>query len=137
MKEKDITLLIETFQKNSSIKKNFSFFLISLIIISLGIYAINFFKKTRHITIVNQVNKENILAIQKIMKNPRISVKYDDNKIYHLNAKNAFHQNNEEIILEEVLAKCDIGTISAGKLNIDSRNERLIFSNNPLLILNP
>ena len=137
MREKDITLLIKTFQKNSLIKKNFSFFLISLIVLSLAIYAINFFKKTKNITIINQVTKENTLTIQKIMTNPRISVKYDDDKIYHLNAKKAFHQNNEEIILEEVFAKCDIGTISAGKLNIDSRNERLIFSNNPLLILNP
>lgn len=138
MREKDINLLIKTFQKNSLIKKNFSFFLISLIVFSLAIYAINFFKKTKNITIINQIDKENILAVKKIMTNPQISVKYgEDNKIYHVNAKKAFHENNEEIILEEVFAEFDIGTISAGKVKIDSRNERLTFTNNPLLILNP
>ena len=73
---------------------------------------------------------------EKIMVNPRINFQYSGNQIYHIQAKKAFHKDNQEVMLYDIFAKGEIGQITAGELKIDQAGDRLIFSHNPVLILN-
>ena len=70
------------------------------------------------------------------MVNPRINFQYNQDQIYSIRAKKAFHKNNSEAVLQDVFATGEIGNISAGELKIEEDGNRLIFSNNPVLILN-
>jgi hypothetical protein len=108
-----------------------------LIIFSLTLYLSNFFKKKQVVRIVNQINDyEKTINAEKIMINPRITIKHDDGKTYSIKAKKAYHLNEEEVALQEVFANSDIGKISAGELQIKDEGNHLIFSKNPVLILN-
>ena len=94
------------------------------------------FKKQRIFKIIKSFqDNQNKLASEKIMTNPSIKIKYNGNDIYHINAKRAYHSNDEEAILEKVTAKGKIGKITANKLEIKDNGNRLIFSDNPKLIL--
>jgi hypothetical protein len=108
-----------------------------LIAFALIIYLKNFFQTKQTIRIITQIQDEkNQISAEKIMTNPRITIEHDDNKIYTIKAKSAINHNNQDINLEEVYAESDIGKISAGELKILDEGERLIFSKNPILILN-
>ena len=97
----------------------------------------NFFKKKQVVRIVSQLNaSEQTINAEKIMINPRITIKHDDGKTYNIKAKKAYHLNEEEVALQEVFANSEIGTISAGELQIKDEGNHLIFSKNPVLILN-
>ena len=70
------------------------------------------------------------------MTNPRIKFQHDNNQVYHIQAKKAFHKNDQEALLQDVFASGDIGNITAGELKIDEEGNHLVFSHNPVLILN-
>ena len=93
-------------------------------------------KKSSNIKIIKSLkdNKENFTT-EKIMTNPSMKIKYNDNDIYNINAKKAFHKNDDEIILENITAKSNIGTIKANKLEVKENGNRLIFSDKPILII--
>jgi hypothetical protein len=137
MKEIEIQLILNSFKNHFRVQKILSFFCYFLIILSLSFYFSNFFKKKKTIRIVNQLNdKQKTLNAEKVMINPRITIKHDDGKTYTIKAKKAFHLNDEEVALQEVFANSEIGTISAGELQIKDEGDHLIFSKNPVLILN-
>ena len=76
------------------------------------------------------------LNYETVVPSPDVVVKGDDGKTYTIKAKKAFHLNDEEVALQEVFANSEIGTISAGELQIKDEGNHLIFSKNPVLILN-
>jgi len=137
MREIEIQVILNSFKNHFRVQKILTFFCYFLIILSLSFYFSNFFKKKKTIRIVNQLSdkQKNIIA-EKIMINPRITIKHDDGKTYSIKAKKAFHLNDEEVAMQEVFANSEIGTISAGELQIKDEGNHLVFSKNPVLILN-
>jgi hypothetical protein len=137
MKESEIQRTLNSFKNYFRLQKILSLFCYFLIFILLSFYFSNFFKKKQTIRIVSQINnnQKNIEG-EKVMTNPRITIKHDDGKIYTVKAKKAFHLNEEEIALQEVFADSEIGMISAGELEIKDQGNHLIFTKNPVLILN-
>lgn len=137
MKEVDIQAILKNFNNHFRVQKILTFFCYFLICLSLSFYFSNFFKKKQTVRIVSQLNDKQItMKAEKIMVNPRITIKHDDGKIYNINAKKASHSSDNEVILYEVFADSEIGKISAGELKIDDEGNHLIFSKNPVLILN-
>ena len=137
MKELDLQKTLTSFKNYFRFKKIMSYFCYFLIFILLSFYFSNFFKKKQTIRIVSQINSnQKNLDVEKVMTNPRINIKHEDGKIYKIKAKKAFHLNEEEIALQEVFADSEIGMISAGELEIKDEGNHLIFSKNPILILN-
>ena len=137
MKELEIQRTLNSFKNYFRLQKILSFFCYFLIFILLSFYFSNFFKKKQTVRIVSQINSnQKNLEGEKVMTNPRITIKHDDGKIYTVKAKKAFHLNEEEIALQEVFADSEIGMISAGELEIKDQGNHLIFTKNPVLILN-
>lgn len=121
-------------------KRIYNFLIIlcySLITLGATTYLTYFFKKTQNIKIVSDLQKNpRLFKVEKAMTNPRINLQHDDDNIYKIKAKKAIHDANQEVILEEVFAEGKIGRISAGALKIEDEGNHLIFSKNPVLILN-
>ena len=137
MKEVDIHAILKNFNNHIRFQKILTFFCYFLICLSLSFYFSNFFKKKQTVRIVSQLNdKQKTFNVEKIMINPKITIKHDDGKIYNINAKKASHSNDNQVILYEVFADSEIGKISAGELKIEDEGNHLIFSKNPVLILN-
>ncbi len=137
MIESEIQTILNGFKNYFRLRKILSFLCYFSIFISLGFYFSNFFEKKRTVRIVSQLNdKQKTFNAEKIMINPRITIKHDDGKIYSINAKKAYHPSDEEVILQEVFANSEIGTISAGELQVKDEGDHLIFTKNPVLILN-
>jgi hypothetical protein len=137
MKDSEIQTILNGFKNYFRLRKILSYFCYFLIFILLSFYFSNFFEKKRTVRIVSQLNdKQKNLNAEKVMTNPRITIKHDDGKTYSIKAKKAFHLNEEEIALQEVFADSEIGTISAGELEIKDEGNHLIFTKNPVLILN-
>jgi hypothetical protein len=137
MKELEIQRTLNSFKIYFRLQKILSFFCYFLIFILLSFYFSNFFKKKQTVRIVSQINNnQKNIEVEKVMTNPRITIKHDDGKIYTVKAKKAFHLNEEEIALQEVFADSEIGMISAGELEIKDQGNHLIFTKNPVLILN-
>lgn len=97
-------------------------------------YALN---QSRTIKLVNEYkeNKQSFKT-EKVMTNPRIKFQYNDTQIYNIRAKKAFHKDESEAVLYDVFAEGEIGKITAGELQISEEGDRLIFTKNPVLILN-
>lgn len=94
-------------------------------------------KNTNSIKLVKQYNQDpERYKIEKIMTNPRMEFQYDDGQVYHIKAQKAHHVNEEQVILYSVFATGDIGNITAGKLEVNEEGDHLIFTENPVLILN-
>ena len=93
MKEVEIQLILKSFKNNFLLRKILSFFCYFLIIFSLSFYLSNFFKKKQVVRIVSQLNaSEQTINAEKIMINPRITIKHDDGKTYNIKAKKAYHK---------------------------------------------
>ena len=137
MSENDTQLILKNINNHLRFKKILSFLCYFLILGSLSLYFANFFEQKQTVRIVNQIQeKKDQLKINKVMTNARIAVKHDDGKIYQISAKKAYHASDEDVTMEDVLAIADIGKISAGELKIDQAGDHLVFSKNPVLILN-
>lgn len=124
--------------KSHSRIKNFLLILSYLLIIG-GIFSYVFyaFNQSHTIKLVNEFKQnERQFKSEKIMTNPRIKFQYNDDQTYQIRAKQAFHRDEQEVILYDVFATGEIGNISAGELKINEEGNHLVFSQNPILILN-
>lgn len=74
--------------------------------------------------------------IEKIMTNPSMIFQYDNGQVYNIKAKKAHHIDNEQVVLHDVFATGDIGNITAGRLDVSQQGDHLVFTENPVLILN-
>jgi hypothetical protein len=119
------------------IKKFLTILCYCLIVGGLFIYVFYAFNQNSTIKLVNQY-KENPekYKTEKIMINPRIKFQHTDNQIYDIQAKKAVHKNESEMVLYDVFATGNIGNITAGELEINDEGNHLIFTKNPVLILN-
>ena len=135
MDQKTRQVLIK-FNRYKKIKNFLTLICYLIIFFGISLFAIDGFKKREGIKIINefQANQTNFSA-QKTMVNPRIILQYNQNDLYNIKAKNANHHNENEIILQDVLAEGNIGKISAGQLKITEDGNLLTFTNNPVLLL--
>ncbi len=110
------------------------FFIISGALIYI-FYAISV--KNMQFKLVNDVkeNPQNY-QMEKTMINPRVKFQYNDDQIYEIIAKKATHMDEQEVKLFDVFAVGKIGKITAGQLVIEDAGDHLVFTNNPVLILN-
>ncbi len=84
------------------------------------VYVFYAFNQTQTIKLVTDLKKKSkSYDSEKIMTNPRLKFEHGDAQIYHIQAKKAFHKNNQEAILYDVFATGEIGNITAGELEID------------------
>ncbi len=120
------------------IRKYLTFLCYFLIVAGIFIYifyAIN--KANQKYKIVSDFQKNpQKFETEKIMVNPRIKFQYNDNEIYEIKAQRASHHNDEEVTLFNVYATSKTGNITAGKLEVSEEGDHLIFTQNPILILN-
>lgn len=98
-------------------------------------YALN--KPTQQYKLVTdyQKNPQNF-QIEKIMVNPRIKFQYNESQVYTIKAKRAVHKDEQEVTLFDVYATGEAGNITAGQLVINDEGNHLVFTQNPVLILN-
>jgi hypothetical protein len=136
MNDNEIKIAINNFKKNYLFKKIYSNFFILIIIISIIYFITNLFEAKKKFTIINQI-KNPEFKTEKIMINPSITIVHDDNKIYKVRGSKAININNEDILIDDVILESKILSINAGELKIQDSANHLIFSKNPILILNP
>ena len=128
---------LKDFDSHSRIKNLITFMCYVLIFGGLSVYVYHGLNQKNAIKLVKKVKGDlKNYKTEKIMTNPRINFQYNDGQIYNVQAKKAFHKDNQEVNLEDVFATGDIGNITSGSLEIREEGNRLIFTKNPILILN-
>ncbi len=129
--------ILKLFASHSRIKNFLTILCYGLIVGGVFIYIFYAFNRSKTIKLVSQY-KENPqdYSMEKIMTNPRIDFQYNETQVYHIEAKKAFHKDDREAVLYDVFATGEIGKITAGELKIDEEGDHLVFSKNPILILN-
>ncbi len=129
--------ILKLFYSHLRIKNFLTILCYCLIVGGVFVYVFYAFNQSRTIKLVTDFKKKSkSYETEKIMTNPRIKFEHGDAQIYHIQAKKAFHKNNQEAILYDVFATGEIGNITAGELEIDEEGDHLIFTKNPILILN-
>lgn len=130
--------VLKLIQSHSKIKNYLTILCYLLILGGIFLYVFYAFNKTsQNIKLVSQYkNEAKRFKTEKIMTNPRIKFQHTDSQIYHIKAKKARHVNEEEVMLFDVFATGEIGNITAGALKIDDNGDHLVFTQNPILILN-
>lgn len=130
--------ILKTIKSHSRIKQYLTVLCYILIVGGILFYIIDAINKTNHtIKLVNDYkNKPKEFKATKTMINPSIDYQYNENEVYHIQAAKAYHESDQEVIMYDISAKGKIGNIEAGKLEIKEKGERLIFTDNPVLILN-
>jgi hypothetical protein len=121
------------------IKDLLTYFCYGLILISIAVYIFyGLSQKIDSIKLINDYKKNSDqYNVTKIMTNPRIKFQHSDNKTYEIEAKEAVDlKKNDQYVLYDVLVKSDIGNINAGKLEISENGNHLVFSDNPVMIIN-
>ena len=136
MNDNEIKIAINNFKKNYLFKKIYSNIFILIILISIIYFIANLFEAKKKFTIINQI-KNPEFKTEKIMINPSITIVHDDNKIYKVTGSKAVNINNEDILINDVILDSKVLSINAGELKIQDNANHLIFSKNPILILNP
>lgn len=128
---------LESFQSHLRIKSLLT--IICYLMIAGGVFVYGFYAINRSTTIkiVNDYKKNpSSYKTEKTMINPNTNFQYNDTQIYHIEAKKAFHTDNNAAVLHDVFATGDIGNITAKKLQINEDGNHLVFTGNPVLILN-
>src|SRR3989338_9126651 len=129
--------ILATINSHSRIKNFITIFCYILIAGGLFIYVFQAINTGRTVKLVSDYKKNpEEFKTEKIMTNPRIKFQYNDTQIYNIQAKKAFHKDESEAVLYDVFAEGDIVKITAGELKIDEDGNHLVFTKNPLLILN-
>lgn len=129
--------ILKLFKSHLRIKNFLTVLCYCAIIGGLFVYVFYAFNQSRTIKIVNQYKKNpEAFKTEKIMTNPRINFQYNDTQVYHIQAKKALHKDEQEVVLHDVFATGDVGNITAGELKIDESGDHLVFTKNPILILN-
>ncbi len=129
--------ILKLIQSHLRIKNFLTILCYSMIVGGLFVYVFYAFNHGHTIKLVSQF-QENPQQYQteKIMTNPRVKFQYNETQVYQIQAKKAFHKNENEVTLYDVFATGDIGNITAGELKVYDEGDRLVFSQNPVLILN-
>lgn len=129
--------ILQIFQSHYRIRSFLTSLCYAAIVAGLFVYIFYAFNRSRTIKLVSDYQKGvKEYKTEKIMTNPRIKFQYNDNQIYNIRAKKAFHKDESEALLYDVFAEGDIGRITAGELKIDEDGDHLVFTKNPILILN-
>lgn len=129
--------ILKLFYSHLRIKNFLTILCYCLIVSGIFVYIFYAFNQSRAIKLVNDYReKPTSYQTEKVMVNPRIKFEHGDSQIYQIQAKKAFHKNNNEAVLHDVFATGEIGNITAGELEIDEKGDHLIFTKNPVLILN-
>jgi len=130
--------ILQLFYSHLRIKNFLTVLSYCLIVGGVFVYVFYAFNQSSKIKLVTDIKEKSKKSYQteKIMTNPRIKFEHGDSQIYHIKAKKAFHKNNQEAILYDVFAEGEIGNITAGELEIDDKGDHLVFTKNPVLILN-
>lgn len=130
---------LKEFRLHSQIKRVLTKICYGLILGGIFIYIFYAFNGKNSVKIVNdyKANRKNF-TIEKVMTNPHIKLQYDDTQIYDIQALKAINTDKEdgEMLLFDVFADGDLGKITAGELKIDDSGDHLVFTKNPILILN-
>lgn len=128
---------LKLFDSHSRIKNLITFMCYIFIFVGISIYVFHGLNQNNAIKLVKTAKGDfKNYKTEKIMTNPRIKFQYDDGQIYNIQAEKAFHKDNQEVKLENVFAIGDIGNITSGELEISEEGNHLIFTKNPILILN-
>ena len=94
------------------------------------------FNENNEITVINKYNQQiQKFDSEKVMINPNILISDENGDYYKISAKQAASSNLEDFYLENVELTGKIGKISAGSLNISDNGNLLIFSKNPVIII--
>lgn len=129
--------ILKLFQSHLRVKNFLTILSYCMIVGGIFIYVFYALNRRDAIKLVKDYKKNsNEYKAEKIMTNPRIKFQYNDSQVYQIQAKKAFHQDNEEALLYDVFATGEIGNITAGELKIDEEGNHLVFTKNPVLILN-
>lgn len=130
--------VLKLIQSHSKIKKYLS--LLCYFAIVGGVFVYVFYaisKNNSNIKLVKQYSQNpSHYKVEKIMTNPRMDFQHEDGQVYHINAKKAHHLDKEQVTMFDVFATGEIGNIAAGKLEISESGDHLVFTENPVLILN-
>jgi hypothetical protein len=128
---------LKNFQAHLKIKRFLTKICYALILGGVFIYIFYGVNSADNIKIVSEFkeNPQNFSS-EKIMTNPRIKLMHSDGEIYDIKALQASHRDENAVILQDVFAIGNIGQISAGELKIDEAGDHLVFTKNPILILN-
>ena len=133
--EEHINNIVNGILKYSRIKKNLTIICLTLAGIGVLFFILyGIFSSNQTIQFVAD-HKFDDKQLEKVMTNPRIKFEYKENQFYDIKAKSAIHKDGEDILLSDVFARGDSGTISAGKLLITENGNKLFFSENPVLVI--
>ncbi len=135
MEERDWQTIIVEIKKYQKCRIFMVVFCYTFIVCALLFYMTQFFAQNDKIHIINKSNKNNQIS-EKIMLNPSLKFAYEENKIMLIKAKQALYKKDAETTLQQVFAESEIGNITAGKLVIHDSGDYLVFSDNPILIIN-
>ncbi len=110
------------------------------VLIAAGVFVyffIAFVKNSeKYKLVVDYTKNPSHYQTEKIMLNPRINFQFNENEVYIIKAERASHKTEEEIMMYDVFATGQMGSITAGELKVSEKGDRLVFTKNPVLILN-
>ena len=135
MEERDWQKIVTEIKNYQKIQAFLVFFCYIFIVFALLFYVVQFSLNNNKIHIVRKSNQNSLYA-KKTMLNPSLKFAYDTNKIMSIKAQEAFYKKDAETILKQVSAEAEIGDITAGKLTTQDSGNYLVFSDNPILIIN-
>jgi len=110
----------------------------SIFLIFIGLtlfFTLGFYKNSNVIKFVAKYKDQDNVTIKKVMTNPKIKFEHSKDSYYDMSAKEAIHQDDEDILLFDVIADGDAVNIKAGKLLVSNNGNNLTFTDNPILII--
>jgi len=129
--------ILQIFKSHIRIKNFVTFGCYTMIVGGIFTYVFLSLNYRNNIKIVsNHKNNLHNFKIEKVITNPRINFQYNENQIYRIEAKKASHQSDDEATLFDVFASGALGKVTAGELKVSENGDHLVFSKNPVLILN-
>lgn len=135
--DREIAGVLKLIHFQHKIKKFLTILCYALIVGGVFIYVFYALHQSRAIKLIKD-HADNLkqYKTEKIMTNPRIKIQHEDGNIYEIRAKKALHENEQEVIMYDVFAEGKIGKITAGELKITESGDHMVFTQNPVLILN-
>jgi len=134
MNHKDLRNIIKEIKRYQQIRAFLIFICYSFLVFAFIFYIFEFLQQRNIVQIVRNANS--VINNEKNISKPWINFEYEPNKILFIKADSALYKNDNEIILQNVFAKGDVGEISSGNLFIANEGKDLTFSENPVLIIN-
>jgi len=129
--------VLKLIDSQHKIKKFLTISCYLLIVGGVFVYVFYGFSRSNAIKLVkDRAESLKEYKTEKIMTNPRIKIQHEDGNIYDIRAKKALHENEQEMIMYDVFAEGKIGNITAGELEITESGDHMVFTKNPVLILN-